>query len=65
MIVNMLGWLVYVQVFPVVTSFGSHPLFDLDRAAVPYFGTKVSCAIFPLTSCHNLLCCGWSSGYCA
>jgi hypothetical protein len=53
------------EVFPVVTSFGSHPLFDLDRAAVPYFGTKVSCAIFPLTSCHNLLCCGWSSGYCA
>ncbi|CAK9237304.1 unnamed protein product [Sphagnum troendelagicum] len=28
------------EVFSVVTSFGSRPLFDLDRAAVPYFGTK-------------------------
>jgi hypothetical protein len=34
--------------FPVVTSFGAPSFFGLDRAAVPYFGIKVSGSLFPV-----------------
>lgn len=38
---NKLGTPGYVQHYPVVTNFGGRPLFTLERAAVPFFGTKV------------------------
>jgi hypothetical protein len=37
-----------LQHFPVVTSFGAPSFFGLDRAAVPYFGIKVSGSLSPV-----------------
>jgi hypothetical protein len=31
-----------LQMYPVINAFGSVPFFSVERAAVPYFGIKVS-----------------------
>jgi hypothetical protein len=48
--------LIMLQHFPVVTSFGAPSFFGLDRAAVPYFGIKVSGSLVPVYQLYvNLL----------
>jgi hypothetical protein len=52
--------LIVLQHFPVVTSFGAPSFFGLDRAAVPYFGIKVSGSLFPVYQLYVNLLSLWS-----